>query len=335
MKEGVMVIRSFLLACLPAFLTPVLFGQTDEPTVYVSVFSTKLFVVGAANPQTGMFYQKPSEDTAWHHTGAKNIRANALAVFPGVNGRIRYTASGNGLHRTRDGGQGWKITTGWRITELWAVALDRTDSMNVYIGTAYGIYKSTDMGDTWKQVLTGFVSCIIVDRFDPSILYAATEIGLYKSTDRGETWKRTGLSIDRTRTVTQHPKDPLTLLAGTENHGIYASSDGGKTWEKREAGIDHATFYTIAYDPRDPSIVYAGGYATGVYRSTDGGISWKRTCQGFEVEHIHSLAVDPVNPSRVYAGTMGAGVYRSDDKGKTWRAVGLPGAQVGRIVIER
>ncbi|MBI4418539.1 MAG: hypothetical protein HY563_07160 [Ignavibacteriales bacterium] len=309
-------------------------AQVSEPTVYASVFSTKLFVVGAANPQTGMFYHRPSEDTVWRHTGAKNIRANALAVFPGSDGRIRYTASGNGLHKTTDGGNNWKITTGWRITEIWAVSLDPVDPSAVYIGTAYGIYKSTDQGDTWKQVFTGFVSCIIVDRTNPSVLYAATELGVYKSTDRGETWQRTGLSIDRTRTVTQHPKDPQTLLVGTEKHGIYATSNGGRTWTKREAGIDHETFYTIAFDPSDPSIVYAGGYATGVYRSKDGGYSWRRTCVGFAVEHIHSIAVDPTDTRRVYAGTMGAGMYRSEDRGENWRFIGLPGAQVGRIVIE-
>lgn len=309
-------------------------AQPSEPTVYASVFSTKLFVVGAANPQTGMFYHRPSEDTIWNHTGARNIRANALTVFPGSNGLLRYTASGNGLHRTRDGGKTWKITTDWRITEIWAVAVDPKDRNAVYIGTAYGIYKSTDQGDTWKQTFTGFVSCVIVDKQDPSVLYAATEIGLYKSTDRGETWKRTGLSIDRTRTVAQHPTDPMVLLAGTENHGIYASSNGGKTWTKREAGIDHPTFYTIAYDPSNPDNVFAGGYATGVYRSQDGGYSWKRTCEGFTVEHIHSIAVDPTDPKRVYAGTMGGGMYRTLDGGATWKFTGLAGAQVGRIVIE-
>ena len=53
---------------------------SQESTVYVSVLSTKLFVVGAANPETGVFYKKTTDDTVWQHTGPKNIRDFGIAV---------------------------------------------------------------------------------------------------------------------------------------------------------------------------------------------------------------------------------------------------------------
>jgi photosystem II stability/assembly factor-like uncharacterized protein len=115
---------------------------------------------------------------------------------------------------------------------------------------------------------------------------------------------------------------------------MYTTTDGGRIWTKFEAGLDHPTFYTIAFDPGEPRTMYAAGYATGVYKSTDGGYSWKRNSKGLDVENIRSIAVDPADNKRVYAGTLGNGVYRSDNAGETWRWVGLQGSQVGRIVIE-
>jgi len=309
-----------------------LMGQ--ESTVYATVISTKLFIVGAANPQTGLFYQRPAEDTVWHRTGAKNIRANCVAAFPHAKGRVVYVASGNGLHKTTDGGQSWKITTGWEITEVLWVSVDSQNESNVYIGTAYGICKSTDGCATWRQTYSGFTSSVIVDHSNSSVLYCSTEDGVFKSSNAGETWSRLGLSVKRIRIIVQNPKSPEILFVGTENNGIYTSLNGGRTWTKVEAGIDHNTFYTITFDPNTPDVMYAGGYVTGVYKSIDGGKRWMRTSKGFSVESIHSIAVDPVNSKRVFAGTIGDGVYKSDDGGNSWRNVGLKSSQVWTVSIQ-
>jgi photosystem II stability/assembly factor-like uncharacterized protein len=309
-----------------------LMGQ--ESTVYATVISTKLFIVGAANPQTGLFYQRPSEDTVWHRTGAKNIRANCVAAFPPAKGRVVYVASGNGLHKTTDGGQSWKITTGWEITEALWVSVDPHNESNVYIGTAYGVFKTTDGCTTWRQTHSGFTSSVIVDHSNSSVLYASTEDGVFKSLNAGETWSRLGISVKRIRIVVQNPMNPVILFVGTEDNGMYTTLNGGKTWDKVEAGIDHNTFYTITFDPNNPDAMYAGGYITGVYKSIDGGKRWTRTCKGFSVESIHAIAVDPVNGNRVYAATIGDGVYRSDDGGISWRSVGLRSSQVWSISIQ-
>lgn len=306
----------------------------QESTVYATVISTKLFIVGAANPQTGLFFQRPAEDTVWHHRGAKNIRANSMTAFAPAGGRVLYIASGNGLHKSTDGGQSWKIMTGWEITELLSVCVDPRNASNVYIGTAYGVYKSGDEGKTWKQTFSGFVSSVIGDRSNSSVLYCSTEKGVFKSVNAGETWSRTGLSIKRTRCIAQHPAKSEVLFVGTEDHGIYTSTDAGATWTKVESGIDHATFYSIAFDPNNPENVYAGGYVTGVYKSVNGGKNWKRVCKGLTVESIHSVAVDPTESRRVYAATIGDGVYRSDDAGDSWRQVGFKGSQVWTIQIQ-
>ena len=313
-----------------------LFAQ--ESTVYASVVSTKLFVVGAANPQTGLFYLRTSDDTTWQHTGPDNIRAFGIAVHTQSRGRLVCIASGNGVHKTTDGGRTWKIVTGWRITEVLWVAIDRRAPVVMFCATPYGVYKTSDGGITWEEKTKGvqqkFTSSVIIDHSTSSTIYCSTEDGVYRSDDGGETWFRTGLNVGGVRVVVQHPTNADVLLAGTDDHGIYITRNGGKYWEKTEAGLDHSTFYTMVFDPQNPQILYAGGYVTGVYKSTDGGTSWKRTNAGLTNLNIHSIAVDPTNGDRVYAATQWGGVFRSDDGGSTWRSSGLSGSQVWAITVQ-
>jgi photosystem II stability/assembly factor-like uncharacterized protein len=322
------------------FLVSVVCLQASaQSTVYASVVSTKLFIVGAANANTGLHFQKTEDDTTWKHTGASRIRAFGVDVDATSKGKTLYIASGNGLHKTTDGGSTWRITTGWQITEVMHVAPDQRNSDVVYIATAYGIYKTTDGCATWKEMNDGlgspaFTPSVIVDHSNPSRLFCVSENGLFVSNDAAGSWTLTGFHGRNVRCVAQHPTDPNTMLLGTEDNGIYLTRNGAKSWTKSEAGLDHRTFYAIAYDPIHPEIIYAGGYVSGVYKSVDGGVSWARKSAGVEYQTVRSIALDPTNPNRVYVGTIFKGIYRTENGGETWKTAGLSGSQVYRIVIQ-
>jgi photosystem II stability/assembly factor-like uncharacterized protein len=309
----------------------------QESTIYISVVAQKSFTVGSANGRTGIYFQHPSDDTAWGHCGPSNIRAFGVAVHPGTNQQVIYIASGNGLHKSSDGGATWRITTGWRITEVQYVCPDPRDVNTVYLACAYGVFRTSDGCMTWKECNAGlsstFVTCVLVDNMRPGLVYCATEGGAYSSTNSGSTWTRMNLSVAGVRTIAQNPKEPDVLMVGTEENGIYRTTNGGKWWTKCEAGIDHPTFYTIAYDPQNPSTVYAAGYVTGVYKSTNNGERWNRVNNGLSVLTFHSLAVDPRNSGRVYAAAYWGGVFRTDDGGASWRRTGLADSQVWNVTI--
>lgn len=311
---------------------------SQESTIYASVLSTKLFVVGAANPETGVFFKKTTDDTIWQHTGPKNIRDFGIAVHTPSRGQMICIAAGNGVHQTSDGGKTWKTTTGWEVTEVLCVTIDNANPKFILCTTPYGVFRTLDGGSTWVECNKGikqlFTSSIIIDHSNSNILFCSTEDGVYRSENRGDTWERTGLSVGGVRVVVQNPKDVNTLFAGTDDYGIYVTHNGGKYWDKCEAGLDHSTFYTIAIDPNNPRTMYAGGYVTGVYKSTDGGQSWGRTNDGLTNLNIHSIAVDPTNSNRVYAGTFWSGVFRSLDGGASWRPAGLSGSQVWTITVQ-
>ncbi|HAL56311.1 MAG TPA: hypothetical protein DCP63_07520 [Bacteroidetes bacterium] len=332
--------RNHLLASalVVASVFPATVSFARQSTVYASVLSTRLFVVGAPNPSTGLFFQNPPDDTLWRHSGRNNIRAFGLAVHAPSRGQLIYIASGNGAHRTTDGGASWKISTGWNITEVLGVAIDPKNPNNVYLCTAYGMFKTTDGGEHWREMNGGlsarFVSSIVIDHSNSDIVFCSTEDGVYRSDAGGRDWKRTGLNVGGVRILTQHPQLSEILFAGTENHGIFITRNGGTSWEKIEAGLDHQTFYTIAFDPGKPDTMYAGGFATGVYKSVDGGKNWKRTSNGLTNLNVHSIAVNPTNGNQVYAATMWSGIFRSDNAGDTWRNAGLDGSQVWTITIQ-
>lgn len=311
--------------------------SAQESSVYLSVVARKSFTVGSANAGTGLYRQHPSDDSAWTQLGPDNIRAFGVAVHPGTDQKVIYIAAGNGVHKSTDGGKTWRITTGWRITEVLYVCPDPRSTATVYLACAYGIFRSTDGCATWTECNTGlgstFSTCVICDNARPGTLYCATEAGAYVSTNSGDSWSRMGLSVDGVRTVVQHPTNPEILFAGTEQFGMYRSTNGGAWWDKCEAGIDHATFYAIAFDPQKPSTLYAAGYVTGIYKSTNGGDSWKRMNNGLGVLTFHSLAVDPRKGDRVYAGAYWGGVYRTDDGGEHWQSAGLRDSQVWTVVI--
>ncbi len=327
--------RSILLAIALAWGAMQLAAQ--ESTVYFSVVATKLFVVGAANPRTGVFCQHPSADTAWSHIGPTNIRAFGVAVHPGTRQQVMYIAAGNGLHKSTDGGATWRITTGWRITEVLNVCPDPQDTKTVFLACPYGIFRSTDGCASWVECTRGlgstFTQWVLVDEAHPHTVYCAAEDGAYISTNRGDSWTRMGLSVGGVRTIVQDPSDPAFLMAGTENNGLYQSTNGGIWWNKCEAGIDHTTFYAIAFDPQHPSTIYAGGYVTGIYKSTDRGVTWKRMNNGLDVLTFHSIAVDPHNSARVYAAAYWGGIFRTDDGAASWRRTGVADSQVWTVVI--
>ena len=190
--------------------------------------------------------------------------------------------------------------------------------------TGGGLWKTEDMGGTWRNISDGFfktgsVGAVAVAESDPNVVYVGMGEhavrgvmthhgdGVYKSTDAGKTWKKIGL--DGTQHIARiviHPKDPNivylaaqgALYSKSKERGIYKSVDGGITWKNVLYVDDKTGCSEISMDMNNPMILYAamwehgrlpwkiisGGPGSGLYKSTDAGEHWEKMKEGLPKE---------------------------------------------------
>ncbi len=162
----------------------------------------------------------------------------------------------------------------------------------IFIGTDNGIFKSTNGGQSWKQVLAeGMVLNIVTSG---GVLISGGSRGVLRSTDGGEHWdsvldenilaKKTGLLQDRFVTILG-TKDPTVVNPNGITSRLRASADGGKTWQRLERPLLPVEGrYEVDEDLaqiRDIfDIVQVGSqlfcsFDTGIYRSSDQGKTWE------------------------------------------------------------
>jgi photosystem II stability/assembly factor-like uncharacterized protein len=279
---------------------------------------------------------------------------NPLTVWVGTgeNNSQRSVSYGNGVYRSDDGGKTWK-NVGLKTSEhVGRIAIDPKDSNIVYVaaqgplwgpGGERGLYKTTDGGKTWKQILkisenTG-VTDVVIDPQNPETLYAAAyqrrrhmwtlidggpESALYKSTDAGATWNklRAGLPTAELGRIglAISPVDPnviyATIEAADRKGGIFRSNDRGGSWERRNEFDAGAMYYSrIVADPKNVDRVYVMNVFLMV--SDDGGKTLRRL--GEKSKHVdnHEIWIDPNNTDHYLVGCDG-GVYESYDRGANW-----------------
>ncbi|NUO00436.1 MAG: glycosyl hydrolase [Saprospiraceae bacterium] len=194
-----------------------------------------------------------------------------------------------------------------------------------YMGTTGGgLWKTDDMGITWKNISdgyfkTGSVGAVAVSESDPNVVYVGMGEhavrgvmthhgdGVYKSTDAGKTWKKMGLDLTQhIARIAIHPKDPNTVFVAAQGalygkspeRGVYKSTDGGVTWNKILYVDDKTGCVELSMDMNNPLVLYAamneygrlpwkvisGGAGSGLYKTTDGGATWNKIQEGLPKE---------------------------------------------------
>jgi photosystem II stability/assembly factor-like uncharacterized protein len=160
----------------------------------------------------------------------------AATESPLVKGLL-WCGSDDGLvHVSRNGGKSWKNVTPPDLPE-WAqinsVEAHPFEKGGLYLAaTRYKLddnrpylYKTTDYGKTWQQIVTGikddhFTRVIRADSRRRGLLYAGTEQGMYISVDDGAHWQPFQLNL---------PIVPITDLA-VKNDDLIVATQGRSFW---------------------------------------------------------------------------------------------------------
>ena len=255
-----------------------------------------------------LLLKKNSEhsDLHWQFLGPTNLSGRATdveAVMPkGENYTIWVATASGGVWKTDNEGISWESTFDDQVTtDIGDLAIDPKNPDVVWVGTGEanifrssmagcGIYKTTDGGDSWKNMgleNTNTIGRVVINPDNTNIVYVAAsgnewttnpDRGVYKTTDGGKTWKKILFIDDMTgaNDLVMDPSDPNTLYACT--------------WQRIRKKWN---------DPR----TYAGYSGSGIWKTTDGGQNWKQINTGLPVpEHRGRIGIDisPSNPQVLY-----------------------------------
>jgi len=276
-------------------------------------------------------------DLVWVGTGESNNRQS--------------TSWGDGVYKSTDGGKTWTHMGLPASRYINRIVIDPRNNDLVLVaatgslwgpGGERGIYKTTDGGRTWKQVLkvdddTG-ANDLVMDATNNRILYASTYqrrrtpccmngggpgSGIWKSTDAGETWTRLHPTAQNPRGGEPAlgnglPDGPLGRIGLDVNRRrpniLYALIEGpvpsagrGGTPDEAPQGGGRGAETSTAVTPAT---------ATGLYRSDDAGATWKKVNdENPRPMYFSQVRVDPNDPDVIIYG--GVKLHYSTDGGRT------------------
>ena len=285
--------------------------------------------------------------------------SNIVWLGTGENNNQRSVAFGDGVYKSSDAGKTWSRAGLENSEHIQNIVIDPRNSNTVYVtaigplwrsGGDRGLFKTTDGGKTWKNVLhvsdDSGATDMVMDPRRPDTIYVAIlqrrrqvgqligggpDSGLYKSTDGGQKFTKLtkGLpAVDMGRIgLAINPKNPNTLYALVTAQkgqgGFFRSDDGGASWTRigRQINEGRGGFGRgVAANPQQPPAACA---PLGANQSPED----RDDCyRGGDPGYYNEIFVDPQNPDVIYSPQTN--VWRSEDGGKTWRAVQMPGVHV-------
>ncbi|MEK6682633.1 MAG: hypothetical protein AABY79_11790 [Nitrospirota bacterium] len=263
-----------------------LYKSTDNGAQWTNIgkeIGSHIFSVAAkkgiiyVSSEKGLFKSRDSADT-WERLTNTDEIGRALAIsFDPRNENILYISTLKGLFKSSDSGRAWMpVNINLKEGAMAAIISQSPPAPplpkggsewgGIYIITSNALYKSTDGGETWRQIKDGIPdNGLFTLAFDPANskrLYLSTDIGIFISNDAGEKWehlineRREMYYFPKVYSLIVDPVDAKKIYAGTED-GLLISDDGGRNWLAFKKGLpSHLQVGRIVSNPRDGNKIY-------------------------------------------------------------------------------
>ncbi len=283
--------------------------ETTPLGVLAGEFS--IFIPNAVT--NGLFITKDLGNT-WQEFGLINRGVTDLRYYNGTLYAATYFSNDNGqrLYISTDNGLTWQntgpVAAGRQV--------DRDESM-IYYGTySFGLWTSTDNGNTWIRADNAWDTTddIYMIESGKNSTLVATNNNTYITADNGISWQKvTFLNNKKIRSalITQEY-----ILAGSdEKHGLYISYDNGNTWS--ELGFFNG-YYIGNIKKLDTRLFVArknNGFenlAT-IFMSTDNGTTWVDTNLHIQaIKNASRMAITYGKQNSLFAFISSGGLYKMD-----------------------
>src|SRR5437762_7143698 len=277
-------------------------------------------------------YRSADAGKTWTHSGFSNSDAiskirihptNPDVVFVADFGRYGAPSDERGLYKSTDGGKTWQRKL-FRDGKTGAVdvEIDRRNP-NVLFAAMWEAY-----------------------RVEYQMSSGGPGSGLFKSTDGGDTWREItrnpglpqGMVGKISIAISGADSNRVYALVENENGGLFSSDDAGATWKLVNTGRNirqRAFYYTHVFaDPNQKDTVYA--LNTSAFRSTDGGKTLANIGQGTHGDH-HDLWIDPDDSKHVIIGNDGGGAITYDitERPVMWTRQDYPTEQFYHVITTK
>lgn len=215
---------------------------------------------------------------------------------------------------------------------------DRIDGLDIspvyvhdetlFITMADHVFKSTDGGDSWKELANGLdnkytYSTVVMSPVfdvDQTVFLSSTGDGVYRSQDGGASWTKIVAGLDRPDigllAISPAYGSDGTLLAAAADGGLYKTDDGGENWHEVIDADTTVTALAFSPDP-DQALVVAGDQKGRLWTSGDNGDTWRIGYRLPEPDLITAIAISNQvsDDGTFFVGTEAHGLFKTVDGG--------------------
>lgn len=254
-----------------------------------SLKSDGVNLFGGSNCFTGNIFRTADNGNSWSNT------INGLPVFQGISCMTVFdskiftglsestTNSGIGVFKSMDNGDNWALSNTGIPLNIPVTSIEAHNN-TLFAGVpTYGVYTSTDEGNTWinSSIGLGSTTQFYSFAFNGTNIFVGTNHGVFKSTDNGNSWVQSSNGLPGNGLYFTMGAIGNNIFAATYGATLYRSADNGANWNVAYSGN---TFISDIVISGSKVFLAIDEY---VLMSSDSGLTWVNT--GYNATQVHAL----------------------------------------------